>query len=185
MTGTLAEGSAISQKTSLSQNGQWPLFGTLYSGKGSLLGWQTFSNTTSNDVAGLVSWIAPSNAGLKINPAGFTNELEAVGSAFQFSKGVPILNISRGRVSVVNGNLSQGITNQFVLTTNSRVINLGTNKLTVTITSASGLFRGSIAVPGTGKTLSFTGVVLQKQNIGSGHFLGTNQSGRVLLSPGN
>jgi hypothetical protein len=65
----------------------------------------------------------------------------------------------------------------------SFIINLDTNKLTVTITSASGLFSGSIGVPGSGKTVAFTGVVLQKQNIGSGFFLGTNQSGRVLLSP--
>jgi len=31
--------------------------------------------------------------------------------------------------------------------------------------------------------IPFTGVVLQKQNVGSGFFLNANQSGRVLLEP--
>jgi len=32
-------------------------------------------------------------------------------------------------------------------------------------------------------TRAFKGAVLQRQNLGSGFFLGTNQSGRVYLGP--
>jgi len=34
-----------------------------------------------------------------------------------------------------------------------------------------------------GKSVSVHGIVLQKQNFGSGFFLGTNQTGRMFLGP--
>ena len=37
--------------------------------------------------------------------------------------------------------------------------------------------------PGTGKPVSFSGAVLQKQNRGAGSFRQTDQTGRVLLGP--
>jgi hypothetical protein len=58
---------------------------------------------------------------------------------------------------------------------------LVTNKLTVR--TSSGLFHGSVINPETGKPITVNGIVLQNQNFGAGFFLGTNQSGSVLLSP--
>jgi hypothetical protein len=45
------------------------------------------------------------------------------------------------------------------------------------------LFHGSVINPETGKPITVNGIVLQNQNFGAGFFLGTNQSGSVLLSP--
>jgi hypothetical protein len=53
----------------------------------------------------------------------------------------------------------------------------------VTITSASGLFKGSALNPATGKAMPFQGILFKKANVGVGYFLGVDQSGEVYLSP--
>ncbi|HLX71429.1 MAG TPA: hypothetical protein VKV04_17520, partial [Verrucomicrobiae bacterium] len=58
-----------------------------------------------------------------------------------------------------------------------------TNKLTAAITTSSGLFKVTAENPATGKSISGNGVVFQKGNFGSGFFLGTNESGTVILQP--
>jgi len=94
-----------------------------------------------------------------------------------------VLNFTNGQVVFEGGNLSQTITNEILLAGNNRVTNQSNNKLTLTITTSSGLFRGSVVEPVTSKSIAFNGAVLQKQNIGNGVFLGTNQTGRVLVGP--
>jgi hypothetical protein len=77
--------------------------------------------------------------------------------------------------------LPQGFTDYFTLGKNSKVTD--TNKMSLTISTASGLFTGSVVNPATKKAISIYGAVLQKQNIGAGYFLGTNESGEVFLGP--
>ena len=43
--------------------------------------------------------------------------------------------------------------------------------------------RGSVVNPASPKPISFGGVVLQSQGMGSGFFLGASGSGEVLLEP--
>jgi hypothetical protein len=181
--GKLAEGTAFSRKTLVSSGNETPLFATLYSGKGLLLGWLTFSNLPNSDVSGLVKWIAPSTAKPALYLSGFTSDLEAAGSSYRFTNGVPVLNISTGLVSLVYGDIPEGITNRVALTAASKVVNLSSNKLQLAVTPSSGLFKGSVVIPGTTKAVSFSGVVLQKQDIGAGFFLGTSESGRVVMEP--
>jgi hypothetical protein len=178
--GTLGDGTKVSEKTILSAQGQWPLYASPYSGNGLILGWITLTNELANDIDGLVTWIKLAQAS-KLYPGGFTNQTEVIGSLYLFTNNVPVLNFSTGQVSLVNGNLAADITNQVVLETNNKVT--GTNKLSLTLTSSSGLFKGSVPDPVTGKTISFNGVVLQKQDFGSGFFLGTNQTGRIFFGP--
>ena len=98
----------------LGGQGQWPFFVPLYSGKGSILGWLTFSNAPDSDISGLLNWIKPAQPAARLYPAGFTNVTGAIGSAYQFTSGVPVLDFSAGQLSLTNGNL-QSFTNQFVL----------------------------------------------------------------------
>ena len=63
------------------------------------------------------------------------------------------------------------------------VTNVSSNKLTITLALPTGLFTGSVMVPNSGKVITFNGALLQKLNSGYGCFLGTNQSGEVLLHP--
>jgi subtilase family protein len=179
LAGTLGDGSKLSEKTILSAQGRWPLYASLYSGNGMVLGWLGFTNELTNDIDGLVTWIKPGQPASKLYPGGFTNQTEAIGSLYLFTNTVPVLNFSTGQVSLVNGNMAAGITNQVVLGANNKVTD--TNKLSLTITTTSGLFKGNVVNPATGKAISFNGVLLQKQDFGSGSFLGTNQTGRVFF----
>jgi len=54
----------------------------LYGGRGLLLGWLTFTNRATDDLAGLVSWIKPTKPLTKYYPGGFTNESVALGCRY-------------------------------------------------------------------------------------------------------
>jgi len=186
--GTLGDGTKISPVTFLSASGQWPFYSSLYSGKGSILGWLTFSSETNTDISGLLDWFKLPQAAAKFYPAGFAFQSEAQGSIYSpnynaTTNGSPVLNFTNGQVVLAGGNLSQSITNEVLLAGNNRVTNQSNNKLSLTITTSSGLFQGSVVDPATSKSIPFSGAVLQKQNIGNGIFLGTNQTGRVLFGP--
>ena len=176
----LADGSKASQAAFVFQNGQWPLYASLYSGNGLLIGWLTFTNDVSNDLSGLVCWIKPPQPTAKFYPAGFTNETVAVGSRYAFTMGAPILNFNRGQLLFENGNLADIFTSPIIFETQSRATGENTS---LSIWTSSGVFIGSLLHPTTGAKVSFTGVILQKQNSGYGYFLGTDQSGRVFLGP--
>ena len=180
--GVLADDTKVSQKALLLANGQWPFYIPLYSGKGSILGWLTFSNQTNSDITGTVDWFKPAQAA-KFYPAGFTNSTEATGSSYHFTTGVPVLNFTNGVVWFANGNPPADFTNQVVLGANNVVTNASTNTLTLKLTTSTGLFSVSAVNPDTGKIVTGKGVVLQKQNFGDGFFLGTNQVGQLFWGP--
>ncbi len=181
LSGTLADGTKISQKSFLSTEGEWPFYASLYSGKGSAFGWFTFTNEANTDVDGLATWFKLPQPASKFYPGGFTNQTSVMASRYLFTNNVSVLNFTTGRVWLANGNLSQSFTNQIVLGNNNKVTD--TNKLSLSIMTKSGLFKGSVLSPDTGKPISFSGVVLEKQGFGSGFFLGTNQAGRVYFGP--
>ena len=178
--GTLGDGTKVTQMTLLSSQGQWPLYQWLYNGKGSVLGWLALTNQPDQDIDGLLNWIKLPGGSTPLYRAGFTNELSATGSRYAFTNGARVLDLTNGTVVLANGNLPDSITNQFFLGTNNLVI--GSNGLNLKFTTSSGLFQGS-TTNGAGKSISISGVLLQKQNAGFGQFTGTNQSGSVSLHP--
>src|SRR5207253_1186274 len=155
--------------------GQWPLY--LYSGAGMMIGWLSFTNAPDDDINGAVTWIKGVQPGVKLYPGGFTNEVNAAGSIYSFTNGIPVLELGMGQIWLANGNLSQGFTNEIALGSNNKISNLSSNKLSIAISTSTGLFKGSIVSPINGKAISINGAVLQKPNVGVGYFLGTNQSG--------
>lgn len=182
LAGSLADGTKITQSTSLSTNGQWPLFISLYNGHGSIVSWVTFTNLAQTALSGSLNWIKPLNPTAKYYPAGFTNQTQLLGFAYQQpAKGNGVLDFSGGAVTLDGGNLARSITNLVLLDANNRVNNLDANKLSMTITLPTGAFRGTITDPLSLKSIPFGGVVIQNQNRGSGNFLGTDQSGQVRL----
>jgi hypothetical protein len=181
--GALPDSTKISQKANLLANGQWAFYVPLYSGKGSIFGWLTFSNQVDSDITGTVDWFKLAGASGKFYPGGFTNFSEATGSIYLFTNGVPVLNFTNGdgQVAFSNGNLTSSFTNGITLSAANKITS--TNTLTMAITTSSGLFKCTAVNPVTGKPIAGNGVVLQKQTIGGGFFLGTNQTGRVSLAP--
>jgi len=178
--GTLGDGTKVTPTAIESEQGQWPLYVSLDSGNGMLLGWLTFTNEPDRDIDGLLNWFKPAQPASALYKAGFTNEIEAVGSAYSFSSGDRVLNLTNGYVLIEDGGLTQNISNQFTLSPNNIVA--GSNKLRLTITTSTGLFQGTVT-NAEGQTISISGAVLQEQTNGFGQFLNGAQSGSVYLAP--
>jgi hypothetical protein len=186
MSGSLADGTAVSQAILLSSDGQWPLYLSLNSAKGSLLGWISFASQGSGDCSGLLSWIKPAMPTARYYPLGFTNEHEAVGSKFVWLGTTNrLLNFTEGVAEFDLGNLAQGFENTLSLRPNNTLLVTGgaTNRLVMSLSTANGLMSGSFLHPDTKRSIILKGVVLQSQNAGFGYFLGTNQSGFIYLGP--
>src|SRR4051812_15527861 len=162
-TGALGDGTKVKQKTFVSKNHTWPFFIPLYAGKGLLSGWLTFvSDDANTDITGEVTWLKAAQSTAKLYPAGFNlTGLEVTGSLYSLTPGAPIFNWTEGNLVLEQGNLAQSITNPVTIGANNKVT--GPNKLVLSFTTTSGLFRGSVFNPETGKPIPVTGAVLQKQ----------------------
>jgi hypothetical protein len=81
------------------------------------------------------------------------------------------------------GNLASPLAIPVTWSKGSTVVNQSTNKFSLTLTPASGLFKGSVTLPGTKQSAAFQGVLLEKSVSGQGYFLGASQSGQVYFGP--
>jgi hypothetical protein len=181
--GTLADGTSYSQSTTLSKSGQWALYSPVYAfGRGSLLGWLTFSNEPASDISGWLNWIRPVQATAAAYTMGFSVMTAPLGSLYTPpANGSPILNMATGTIALSDGALAQSFTNQFRLNANNSIVNLSANGLQLSFNTGNGTFSGSAQEPATNKWMSFKGAVLEKANVGGGFFLNQNQSGGGFL----
>jgi len=179
--GNLADQTPLAAKVPVARSGQWPLYASLYSGKGAVLGWAAFTNQAATDFEGVLSWNKPVLPTAKYYPDGFSSVAALLGSRYAAPVGSTntVLNLSNSIVMFSGGNLSQSFTNDVILGLSSKVTNASPHKLSVTFTLSSGLFSGSFTPTNETAAVPFKGAVLQKANYGAGHFLGTNLSGRV------
>ena len=184
--GTLADGTKVNQKSTISKQGVWPLYYSLYSGGGSVIAWMQFNSQTDSDLGGQLIWTKPGAAGTKYYPAGFTNTIWALGSAYTAPlAGQRVLDLNHGDGNLIfyGGGLAAPFTNILSLDLRNRVTTRPADHLSLSFTPASGLLRGSTLNPFTGKTISFQGVLFEKEDLGVGFFLGPSQSGGFYLSP--
>jgi len=182
--GTLADGTKVTQSSALSRQGIWPLYAPLYGGGGSVISWIQFTNQPESDLSGDLIWMKPASPASRYYPRGFTNEVVATGSAYSPPlAGTRVIKMTVGKLMLAGGGLHAPLTNSLTLGLNNRVSVPAGSKLTLTITTSSGLFKGTALNPETGKTVPFQGMLFEKANIGIGYFLGTDQSGEVYLSP--
>jgi hypothetical protein len=178
--GVLADGTKVSQSTTISSGGELPFYASLYSGKGLVTGWLTFSNQAASDLTGAVSWIKSAGASGALYSAGFTNEFSAVGSAYTApTTGNQVLSFTDGNVITRGGDLGAGFTNAVVLNSAQG----SGNGVEMKLSLPTGTFSGKTTDAGTGQTYSFGGVVLQKMNAGYGFLLGSTESSQVFLTP--
>jgi hypothetical protein len=182
--GVLADGTKVSQKAPLSKDGWWPLYVPLYSGRGSILSWVIFLDSSEASFTGVFAWLKKPQPAAKFYANGFTTLRELSGSSYRPPTNAMdrVLSFAMGGVEFSAGNLTAPFENEVVLGENNKVSNSGTNKLTLSISLATGLFSGSVTPPGAAGSVSFKGALHQKQNFGSGFFLGGDQSGRVRFS---
>lgn len=186
LTGSLADATSINQSVAISSHGEWPVYVPLYGGRGLLMGWLEFASPPDTAIRGTMTWIRPQQPRTRFYPAGFTNNVLAVGSRYaRPSSGTRALemDMGAGMIRFEGGNLAQTFANRINLTTLNKAVNQSSNRLTCTISLSQGAFSGAVTPPGQRSRLTFRGVLLQNQNFGSGYFLGTNQSGRVYFGP--
>ena len=176
--GMLGDGTPVTSTGVVAGQGQWPFYISLYGGKGSILGWLSFTNESA--ISGQVGWFKLPKITAKLYPGGFTNNAEIMGSIYRHTNGLPVLDLTNCLLSLTNGDLAQGILDQMVIAPNDKATDTAGDQLT--FKAASGLFKGTEMDPTTGKPIALNGVVLQNQNFAAGLFLGANETGSVVLS---
>ncbi|HEX4120476.1 MAG TPA: hypothetical protein VH619_07665, partial [Verrucomicrobiae bacterium] len=169
--GTLADGVAFSQSAPISKNGQWPFYTYSAAGKDTVVGWVNFSSgVLSGDN---VIWTKSANTG-RYYPKGFVSVNQIIGSLYQVpAKNTPALSLADPEL-VLSG------TTTYPLALQKNLTYTGGN-ITLTINVTTGVFSGKL---GLGQP-AVSGVVLQKNSSARGFFLGTSESGEVLLQSGN
>ena len=182
LSGTLADGTSFAQSAYVTANGDWPLYVSMYVGKGALISWLTFADQATSDVSGDLVWIKQAGASATSFPLGFTNGTKAVGSIYIAPDATgKAVNLAGAVASFSGGSLATPFNNVVSVNAGSQVVNLSVNALTLTITTASGVFSGQVSEPGNGVAHKFSGVILQKQNAGYGTMIGTPNGSRVVL----
>jgi hypothetical protein len=187
--GTLGDGTPISQKAVVSKDGTWPVFIPLYGKQGVMVGWVTFTNIVGvSDLNGALTWFKPPVSNSRFYPNGFTTVTSLFGSKYTTpSSGTPVLNVANSNcnvlVTVGDGNLGSFSSNSVTLTAAKAASPCAANGFKVFVTASTGLFSGSFVNPSAHKSILFRGAILQKQNIGAGFFLGTDQTGFATVEP--
>jgi hypothetical protein len=195
MNGTLADGQPLTQTTAVLEDGSWPLFTSLYTGRGLLIGW---INLQAPDDFPLLFWKKPPGlSGDRYYTNGFLT-----GRNVWLTKLAPptwtnaAVIITGGSLPSPFTNLFTSLTNHLILSNNHvRVLGGEISNLNLTISTNTGLFQGTFIHPATRRASSFKGAILQT-NPGDppvylggwfagagGWFLGTNQGGNVRLFP--
>jgi uncharacterized repeat protein (TIGR03803 family) len=184
--GKLADGTAITPSAAESQNGDVPVYASLYGNTGLLLGWINLTNLEAAPPGNTLAWIKKAARTTLLYTNGFTNELAVQGAPWTNPPaGTPAIALAAGQLVISNANFFLLFTNVSVSKTNT-LVKLGTsttNLLTGSIASKTGLLTLSF---GNGKGRAVTaglGAVLQSQTNGGGFFLGTTNAGIISLLP--
>lgn len=195
--GKLADGIPFTAAGPLAKDGTFALFTSLYKGLGVLAGTLTFAppprdpSPAASDASGILTWEKPQEIKNKIFPDPFATTLDALGSFYvppgKDQRALPGLDASgTARLRFLGADLPGTVTKDILISTKNTVTYpaplTATDKLKLTFTARTGAFAGSFLHPGTGKTKVFTGVLLQKQERGAGHFLDSADSGQVELA---
>jgi hypothetical protein len=179
--GIMADGHRVTQGTTVSKGGQWPLYVPVYAGYGSLHGWMLFNGSAEEDLTGDITWIKPDFSDWYY-PDGFAITVFSWGSRYQRPpKATRIVDLPVGWAEFNGGGLSPGVTNSITLDERNRVFTSSANPLVMKFSTSNGLFSGRVLHPVSWDWISFRGVVLQRYAVAAGHFLGSNESGEVWI----
>jgi hypothetical protein len=190
ISGRLADGAAISQSVAISKDGNIPLYVSLYSRQGSLLGWLTLIDNPSNNPAQTIlganlSWIKESSKAGTLYDGGFTNvNIAALGSLYVPPQtGADVLTLTNGTLTISNGNLGGALIYSNLTIAGDKLVNNGPGTLSGVIIPGTGVLTVTFRPAGANANTVARGVVLQDDSPtnAAGWFLGTDQSGFFLL----
>src|SRR5207249_1773513 len=143
--GTLADGTHVSQSVPVSRQGLWPLYASLYTGRGTLMSWMTFTSRPNDDINGIADWIKLPDPQARYYPTGFATESEAAGSIYlaPATAAGRVLNLTSASAIFAGGNLAANFANSITLGVSNKVTNLISNPLTLNFKPANGTVIGS------------------------------------------
>jgi hypothetical protein len=186
MGGTVADGKTLNQSSAVSEQGDWPLFVSLYGGRGFLMGWLNVDPVQQVDS---LRWYMP--AGLA--GSGYPDGLNQLRIPFLAPYVAPAVGQNavawtNAYVVISGGEVPGMLTNQVVLA-NNRITSLpggSVSNLSLTITASNGQFRGSFTHPVTKRLTTVNGVLLQGEPgpwppAGGGWFLGPAKDGILRI----
>jgi hypothetical protein len=184
LSGALADGTSFSQHVPLSVNGNLPVYGNLYGGKGLLLGWLGLE---SGSPAGTLAWIKEPSRSTALYTNGFTNLVSVQGSPWSNPPPhVAAFDLPSGQLDISGGGLSSPLSFNVAMSNNNTLVKLAgspTNSLTGTNNPKTGLLTITFG-NGSGKaTTTATGAALQNSTNAAGFFLGKTNAGSFLLQP--
>jgi hypothetical protein len=185
--GSLADDSTITSSGQIAGYDFYPLYASLYKGKGSLSS-NLVINETVTDTSS-VTWFKMPNSTDKSFKTGFTQQTTIQTSPYVFSKRTPIIADVLNTQGLVDflatgpGLPANGATQSFrLMEDNSIALPLSPQiKLSLKFVPATGFFTGTYQLS-TEKATIFKGAVFQTLNSASGFFLATDSNG--LLSNG-
>jgi hypothetical protein len=183
VSGFLADGTQIAQKTLIGEDGSWPLFNRMYNKLGSISGWIDFAPAPGAGKGGMVVWIQPSRNKPPF-ASGFANTLAAEASPYQApAKGGNPFGFSNGIVVLSYAGVGTPLTNSFHLDATGKIVCDHPETFSLKLTGNTGFFSGT-ARTASGTVYKYRGALLQEQRRGHGYFLNANkESGLVYLGP--
>ena len=188
LSGYAATGVSISQSRGLSRSGFFPLYIAQSKGRERVIGWLRVVNQTASSITGdNVIW-TKEPGDQKLYPGGFYIPLSAIGSAWPADANAK-LNFNDGIASFFGGDLfgSEFPAGDFVRVTGKEGRSFKNSnapeKVKISISRKTGVLKGSLRHPTTGKALKIHGVALYQQNRARGCFLGRDYSGNFTLMP--
>jgi Divergent InlB B-repeat domain/Cysteine-rich secretory protein family/Bacterial Ig domain len=190
LSGRLADGATISAAATVSRDGEVPIYRVLYSALGSVSGTFRFRATASTDLDGSFYWHKPQQSSAARYAGAFSVESPIVGSRYSApASGQRVITldaaVGNAVVTLRDGGLAASIAQAVTVTGVNLVKPVApvAREFSAAIKTASGAFSGVFTDPETNVVRRFEGVFLQKQNAGSGYFLGAESSGRASFVP--
>jgi hypothetical protein len=183
--GKFADGTAITAGGGISAEGRVALHQTLYGSLGSVQGWTKVNSGRHSD-DGLLSWVKKDLAPAKSRsyPQGFPEELgiSLNGSLYNPKTALfTLLGLNAGDENTLSvfteGGLVGSAEQSFridapaVLKVAGITSPQNLQKLTLSITTSSGIFKGSVIPQAVGRKASFEGILVPHLSIGDGFFL--------------
>jgi hypothetical protein len=199
LSGRLADGSKVSGAAPIALTGRWAVYDGMRK-HGSILGFAHFRDVpgeTDIDASNLL-WFKSANRRAKQYPSGWPAGIlvNLGGSKYNAPSrrhpGLVLTGLSaadsdgNAELTLTDGGLgSSPLIQALIIDPRNRSRPLGNllKRFKFKLSEKKGLFSGQFVTPTNGRKTKFEGAVLQKQQIGSGYFLGAEGSGAATLTP--
>lgn len=178
LSGRLADNTAVSQSVPVSKEGNIPVYVSMYSREGLLMGWLALTNNPGRTILGTnLTWIKAGSRTGTLYSGGFTNTNINVLGAFYTNN----FTLAGGTLTFSNGSLPSALIFSNVTISNNK-LSTSDSAVSGVVSPATGLLTVTVKPPAAASTITAKGVLLEDTGTNAaGWFLGTDQSGFFLL----